>query len=144
MTGWILEKCEDAWTNYLSGSWVTTEGIVTPNFYRGNEEQIKNGPLVLSYSTDAQELEQNSGIYSVTLVIHFSFPFETGELINRNAIVEQLSKLIYNNPNLLTNLRSSTDKLSIMACYFKAHNQGLEEDCYVTNNLLEMVVSGQL
>lgn len=137
MTGWILEKCEDAWTNYLSGS--ITSSVV--NIYRGNEEVEKDGPAIICFASDAEEVEQGSGIYRVNMLLHMAVPYTgTGAIDARNQIAHEFNALVYNNDNIMNELTGSTNNLNIFAIYFQAHNNGFEGDSWVSNNLIDMVV----
>lgn len=142
MNGWILEKCEDSWRNYLTANW-TPSVTPVPYFYTGNEESVKEGPAVIAYATDAAEVQESSGIYSVTVVLHLAYPYASGSLDNRNQIAEEFSKKIYNNPMIVPNLISNTTNLEVMAIYFKAHNNGFEGDCWISNNLIDMIVANK-
>lgn len=137
MTGWQLERAEDAWANYLSGSFTSA----SVNVYRGNEELDKAGPAVICFATDSDEVEVGSGIYRVTMVLHLAYPFDSGSLVTRNEVVGEFAQKVYNNPNIINALTGSTTNLDIYALYFQAHNNGFEGDCWVSNNLLDMIVA---
>lgn len=137
MTGWILEKCEDAWANYLSGSFTSASVQV----YHGNAEVEKSGPAVICFGQDAEEVEIGSGIYRVSMVLHLAIPYEgSGSLATRNVIADEFSRKVYNNESIVANLTGSTSGLDIYAMYFQAHNNGFEGDSWVSNNLIDMIV----
>ena len=137
MTGWILEKCEDAWANYLSGS--VTSSIV--NVYRGNQEVEKDGPAVICFATSAEEVEIESGVYRVSMLIHTAIPYAgTGSLDTRNQICHEVDKKVYNNSDIVNALTGSTNNLNIFALYFQARNSGFEGDAWVANSIIDMVV----
>ena len=45
MTGYVLEKCEDAWVNYLSGSMTSSIEV-----YKGIDWIDKEGPAIICYA----------------------------------------------------------------------------------------------
>lgn len=137
MTGWILEKCEDAWANYLSGSF--TSSLV--HVYRGNAEVEKSGPAVICFASDSEEVEIGSGVYRVSVVLHLSIPYEgSGSLDTRNLIANEFNTKVYNNPNIMSDLIGSTNGLDLFSIYFQGHNNGFEGDSWVSNDLIDMVV----
>jgi hypothetical protein len=138
MTGWILEKCEDAWVNYLSGS--ITSSLV--NVYRGNEEVEKDGPAIICFANDAEEVEFGSGIYRINMLLHMTFPYTgIGSLVSRNNVAGEFTSKIYNNSNIVNELTGSTNNLNILSIYFQAHNNGFEGDSWVSNNMIDMIVT---
>lgn len=136
MNGWILEKAENAWTNYLSSSLSSSV-----NVYNGDSVIEKTGPDIICVATDADEVELGSGIYSANVLISFRYPFEDADSVdNKNLINQELINAMFNNANLINDLTGSTNNLNIYDVLYQGHQKGFEGDCYTSNTVISMIV----
>lgn len=135
MTGYVLEKCEDAWTTYLSSS--ISSSI---NIYRGIDWVDKEGPAVICFAESADEDFPYSGVYHVRMTIHFRYPFEdSSSLASRNVITEELDRKVLGNPDLVNSLTGSTTNLGIYAITFAGGSNGFAGDSWISTTGVDMV-----
>jgi hypothetical protein len=144
MNGWILELCENSWATYLSSSFAASYTSQSVYCVKGISEVEKVGPLIIASGESAEEVEIGSGIYNVSMLLHLAVPYEgTGSVERRNEIAEQFNRYVYTG-SIVEELSAITgshgQSIGCFALYFNGHNNGFEGDCWISNNLINMVV----
>jgi len=136
MNGWILEKSEYAWANYLSGSLSSSVSV-----YTGDSVITKEGPDIICVTTDADEIENGSGVYGVNTLISFRYPFnDSGSVDAKNLIESELMNAMFNNASIINDLTGSVNNLHIYDVIYQGHQKGFEGDCYTSNTVVSMIV----
>ena len=137
--GYVLERCEDAWVNYLTSSMqYSLSGSVS--IHKGMDWLDKDGALVVCYAENMEEDFPFSGIYHVQMSIHLRYPFEdSGSIEKRNLISQDLHKTMFDNQNLINSLTGSTTNLGIYAITFGGNSNGFAGDSWVSTTALDIV-----
>lgn len=132
MLGYVLEKVENGFNNYLSSS--LSSSCPTLGFHRGMDVVEKDGPLIITMAETLSPVEgaDNLGVYAVGTRVWYKHPYEdTGSYATRMQYVNSMSYALLNNNNINTDLENQTNNLTIHATYFNGMTNQIEGDSWI-------------
>ncbi len=140
MTGWVLEKCEDAWRNYFHA----TSLSASCEILRGLDTVEKIGDsVIICYADSMNQIEYGMGIYNVSVQLIFRHVNNevdtTGSLEARHAIMQTMTEKIFNNSALISDLKNATSELAIYDLEVMGSNNGFNESAWESNTNINMV-----
>ena len=143
MDGYILERTENAWVNYISSS-LTSSYSSSLSYLRGTEfvgQDGKSGPSVIVMCPGCEEVIWGSGIYRTQAQITVAVPFEnTGSQAWRNLLITSMSQVILGNENILTSLSQSTQRTRFIDATFGGQQNSFAGDTLLTVYSIDMIV----
>ena len=144
MNGYVLERTEYAWLNYLSSSFSSSYSS-SINYYRGTQfidpgEVGKQGPSVIVFCPSAEEVMFGTGIYRTQAQITLSYPYtDTNTTDARDLLVTSMSMFVLGNDNILTNLSESTQRMMFIDATFGGESNTFSGDTLVSTWQIDMV-----
>lgn len=144
-TGFILEKVEDAWKNFLDASPLSGSysGSIATTVYKGidNVDKIDASSIICSANSEEQ-IEYGINIYRVNFSLIYRYcpenEYET-DINERNATVKLLSTTIFNDSNIVTNLEQQTTDLKIIDIEYTGGNNSVDEVSWMATLQFEMI-----
>ena len=143
INGYVLERTEDAWKNYISSS-LSSSYSSSINYYHGTQfqdEDGKLGPALIVSCPGCEEVMFGTGVYRTQAQIMLAVPFvNTGSQAWRNELVTSMSTVILGNDNILTNLSESTQRMMFLDATFGGQQNSFAGDTIITTYQIDMVV----
>ncbi len=120
MDGDILEKLEDGFKNYLDSTAITgsISGSAPVTVYKGMDYVDKLAAIsIVCCAENAEAIDYGMNLYNVNFQLVYRYSPDDGDVVDintRNITWKLVNDIVFNNPNITTDIESKTNGLTII------------------------------
>ncbi len=144
-TGWILEKLEDGWKNYLESTPITgsVSGSSPVTVYKGMDNVDKlDANTIIVYAQSMEQIDYGMNIYRVSMNFIYRYSPENADdtdLATRNATYKLITETVFNNRNIISDLESNSTDLHIIDMEFMSSQNGFDGSAWESSMAVEVI-----